>query len=71
MDDNRRMEAMTIRLVSLVERGGNVRARLRAEAPGIGVRLSLEVVFRAPVHSTRAERIREAYDRALAVLDPE
>jgi hypothetical protein len=64
------MEDMTIRLVSLVERAGHIRARLRAEAPGIGARIWLEVKFSVPANSQRADWMEEAYDRALSVLDP-
>lgn len=65
-----RMEEMTIRLISLVERDGHIRARLRAEAPALGVRAWLEVGFSAPANSQRADWAEEAYDRALSVLDP-
>jgi hypothetical protein len=64
------MEAMTIRLVSLVEKERRVRARLRADVPGVGIRIWLEVRFEARPHSKRGAWAREAYDRALSVLDP-
>ncbi len=65
------MEAMTIRLVSVVENDGNVRARLRAEAPAIGTRVWLEVRFRLEAGSRHRDWAQEAYDRALMVLDPQ
>jgi hypothetical protein len=64
------MEVMTIRLVSVVEKDRRVRARLRAEAPTAGVRIWLEVKFDAAPRSNRGAWAREAYDRALSVLDP-
>lgn len=68
--DTHAMEEMTIRLISLVERDRHIRARLRAEAPAIGVNMWLEVSFRARPHSSRGDWAEEAYDRALCVLDP-
>ena len=64
------MEKMDIRLISVVENDGQVRARLNVRAQAIGVRVWLEVCFRSPVNSNRAEWAQEAYDRALSVLDP-
>lgn len=64
------MEDMTIMLISVIEDRGNVRARLRAEASGVGVRVWLEVCFAAPPGSSAAALAEEAYDRALKVLDP-
>lgn len=64
------MEKMTIRLISLVENDGHIRARLRADAHEIGVRMHIEVRFTASADSKRVVWMEEAYDRALAVLDP-
>ena len=64
------MEKMDIRPISVVEDDGQVRARLNVRAPAIGVRVWLEVRFRTPANSNRAEWAQEAYDRALSVLDP-
>ena len=65
------MEKMDIRLMSVVERDGQVRARLNARAPEKNIRIWLEVSFETPANSNRADWMQEAYDRALAVLDPE
>lgn len=64
------MEPMTIRLISAVEKDGIVRAKLRATVPGLGTRVWLEVRFRPPPRTGRAQWMEEAYDRALRVLDP-
>ena len=64
------MEQMQVRLVSVVERDGCIRARLNATAPAIGVRVWLEVEFERAENFTDGDCVAEAYDRALAVLDP-
>lgn len=64
------MEEMSIRLNSLVEDDGQIRARLRVEALDPGVRIWLEVNFSAGEDEQRADWIEEAYSRALSVLDP-
>ena len=61
---------MDIRLISLKEHEGHVRARLNARAPEKNIRLWLEVSFKTPADSDRAVWIESAYDRALSVLDP-
>lgn len=61
---------MEIRLISLKEHDGHVRARLNARVPEKNIRLWLEVSFETPVNSDRAIWIEMAYDRALSVLDP-
>ena len=64
------MEKMDIRLISVVENHGHVRARLNARAPEKNIRLWLEMSFEVPANSDRAEWIETAFDRALSVLDP-
>ena len=64
------MEQMQVRLVSVIEREGCIRARLNATAPAIGVRVWLEVEFEKAEDSSVREWAIEAYDRGLAVLDP-
>jgi hypothetical protein len=64
------MEKMTLRLTSVVGAAHKVRARLRAEAPAAGVRIWVEVRFASPEGAGHVDWIREAYDRALSVLDP-
>lgn len=60
----------TISLIALTEQDCHIRARLRAEAPHVGIRIWLEVKFTAPANTGRAEWMEEAYDCALSVLDP-
>jgi hypothetical protein len=64
------MEKMTVRLISLVEASHQVRARLRVEARAAGVRIWVEVRFERPEGTKQGDWIREAYDRALSLLDP-
>lgn len=64
------MEEMTIRLISVNEQGDEVSARLHADAPRLGVQIWLHVRFEIQAGTTRREWAAEAYDRALAVLDP-
>jgi hypothetical protein len=68
--DTQCVERMTIRLISVVEENRQVRVRLRAQALDIDLRIWLEVRFTVPDNTTHREWATEAYERALAALDP-
>ena len=62
------MESMTIHLISLVNRDGQIHARARATAEQ--ARITVEVWFEGEPGASKRDLWREARDRVLAVLDP-
>lgn len=62
---------MTVRLISAVRVGDQIRARVRAHAPAVGVHIWMEIAFEsAAAGRKQREWMEEAYERALSVLDP-
>ncbi len=61
------MEPMTIRIISVVENDGQIRARTRTTAED--AKISLEVTFAAHPEASKAELWDRARDEALRYLD--
>ncbi len=64
------MLPMTITIMAVSEQGGVIHASVAVDVPDINARARINMHFPAPKNAGPEDWRKEAYDRALMVLDP-